>query len=188
MIIPRKLPTMALFPRYSAEGRAVPIQGVMTIVIIFVGACGLLHDTGTAPAGESWLNMSAAFGMPAAFGLLLCASIIARFCWAMSRPALVPPTDIKAFTRHQSRMVYLMLYCLMGIKEGGAVATSLWHGQAPDFGWLQGNPGATIDHAMYAPVEGFRVYLAYGVFALILIRILAAGWHHSRDSDCGTSQ
>ena len=95
-------------------------------------------------------------GVHALFGMLLNVSIIARFYSGMKYSPLLAPAGIRAFSRHLSRMVYLLLYTLMGLKLVIIAARG----------------------SNFESIEGFRGYLAYGVIALVVIHALAARWHH----------
>jgi cytochrome b561 len=147
------------------ENRAIAAQWGTALVVVVVGIVGLLRDSGTKSIPESWLNVHALFG------LLLCVSITTRFYRGMKHPALVPSIDIDVFTRHVSRMVYLLLYGLLGAKQIIDIATFLLHGGGFDF-----------HRTILTPIEDFQVYVAYGMLALMLNQALAAVWRHSRQT------
>jgi cytochrome b561 len=171
-----------LFDGEYNENWAIVVRWVTALVVLVVGIFGLLRDSWAKPALESWFNVHALFG------LLLCLSVVARFYWGLRRPALVSPIDLDAFTRHLSRMVYLLLYGLMGAKQLIGIATFLWHGGTFDFGWFQVNPRIAHHRTIFASVEDFQVYLAYGVLALIIIHVLAAVWRHRRRARCADAK
>ena len=130
---------------------AAALQWGIVLLVFLVGLWGLLDDAHAPGLHERW------FSLHTLFGLLLCAAIVARFYWApkaTSGAALDPCVSV----RHLSRLVYLVLYCLIAARE----LVNLAHPANPP------------------PVEAFQVYLAYGVGALVVIRLLGAVRHSSR--------
>jgi len=96
----------------------------------------------------------------ALFALLLTGLLTARFRGWLKRSPPKSAADIRLFSRHLSRMVYLVLYLIIGAKE-------LVH--------LVGGPsserGVGQDFEMLKPTS--QVFLVYGLLALVLIRMLA---------------
>ena len=119
------------------------------LAALAAGVAGLITDSGLDP------DQAARVGLHALFGILLSFSVIARFYWGMKDSPLMPPNAIYALTRQLSRSVYLLLYSLLGLKL-----------------LLDATHGGT-----FASAQEFQVYLAYGVFARVIIHVLGVGWH-----------
>lgn len=135
----------------SADKDRSPLEPL----VLIVGLGGLLQDSWAPPVQASWMNLHALFG-----GLLwFC--VVARFYHCMHRVPRMPPEDMRAFSRHLSRRVYLLLYILMFFSLS--------------IGVLRAAPHRLIS----GPVEIFQSYLAYGVLALLIIRALAAVCRHA---------
>jgi hypothetical protein len=138
----------------AVRGKAASgAQRLLAIVVFVVGVFGQLHD--------SWANptQSSGFNVHALFGFLLCGSIVVRFFGRLAgfaSPAPLSPQEVGALTRRLTRLVYLLLYSLLGAKEIVGIVKSL-------------RQGGAIMH-----LEDFQIYLAYGLLALIIIRICGA--------------
>jgi hypothetical protein len=98
----------------------------------------------------------------ALFGLLLVGLVIARYYWWLKHSAPAQKDDIRRFSRHLSRLIYLVLYLVIGAKLIIAIVNFMWHRGTLDFGLLLDNDSAD-----------FRAILVCGLIALALIRGLA---------------
>jgi cytochrome b561 len=123
-----------------------------------IGIAGLLRD--------SWLD---ALHLPrvdlhAVFGALLWLVVLAQFRAASLEGLALNRAGVHALRRALARRVYLLLYVLFGASQLVRIAAMLWNG---------GKRGA-LHPAILTPPENLRDYLAYGVFALLTIHVLAA--------------
>jgi cytochrome b561 len=117
--------------------------------VVIVGIAGVVHDSLARSVPASYINLHALFGA------LLWVSVVARFQRRLRQSPRMLPGEIREFSRHLSRLVYLMLYILMFASLITGALTCTWRTDCvvpPDF---QG-------------------YLGYGFFALITIHVLAA--------------
>src|SRR5450631_3483656 len=79
----------------------------LALLVVIVGIAGVLHDSmGSVPG---YMNLHAVFGV------LLWVSVVARFHRRLHQSPPMLPIEIREFSRHLSRLVYLMLYVLMFI-------------------------------------------------------------------------
>jgi cytochrome b561 len=140
----------------SLDGRIrerPPSTGLLwgvAFLIVLVGVLGLFHDSPPGQVLESWINVRALFGM------LLWGLVIARFHLRLKRYAPMLPADIRTLSRQLSRMVYLLLYLVIGVGQLIDAAAYLWRGGASDF-----------------RLENFQAFLACGFVALLMIRLMA---------------
>jgi len=122
------------------------------ILVVVVGVMGLFDGSWSRPIAGSWVNIHALFG------LQLCGFVIARFYWQVKRSPVTLAADIRDLSRHLSRVVYLLLYVIFGVREIIVIVNVAWHGDA--FESLE-------------PNRDFQFILAYGLAALAIIRALA---------------
>jgi cytochrome b561 len=125
------------------------------LLICATGVAGLLRD--------SWPTaLYLPGGLHAAFGAMLCLTVLAQFRQAhASAPA--SSGDDYALCRRLSRGVFLQLYILFGVNQILHLAVILW------------NSSPRVLHmAILQPPENLRDYLAYGVFALFTLHAAAA--------------
>jgi len=57
------------------------------------------------------------------------------------------------------------------------IVTFIWHGRVFDFGLLRVDFAVPKNRAVFHPTEEIHGYLAYALFTLIGIHVLAALWH-----------
>jgi hypothetical protein len=122
------------------------------LIIVSVGVAGLFHDSRHGQAAGILINV------PALFGLLLCGLVIARFYRRAKHSPLAVPADIRDFSRQLSRMVYILLYATIGVRQVICIVELNWHG-------VSGNG--------FGPAEDLQVFIVYGLVALAVIRVLA---------------
>lgn len=120
-------------PRYTS------LHASLTLLAVIAGIAAVVQDSLANSAPASYLNLHALFGA------LLWASVVARFRRRLHQSPRMLPIDIREFSRHLSRLVYLMLYILMLVRL------------------IIGSPAA----------PDFQGYLGYGLIALITIQVLS---------------
>lgn len=123
-------------------------QRALAAALVLVGMIDQLEDACMRSAGAVQMTSHLVFGV------LLYAAVLARFYAEITRAGTVPCV----VARHLSRQVYVLLYVLFGVKEVTGIAVVMW----------------TDGAAAYPGVEGFQVYFALGLSALICIHFLAA--------------
>lgn len=133
---------------YANLAEVVP--GSLELLVAVVGGLGLIHDSPAGPATVTWLNLHSLFGF------LLWLSVVAHFHRRLNRLPRMRPSDMRAFARHLSHRVYLLLYGLMLLN----LSLSASHAAS------RGVP--------IGPTHYFQPYLACGIFALIAIHLLTA--------------
>jgi cytochrome b561 len=133
---------------------AAPLHRHFALLVLVVGLLGLIADTWTLPLPHRG-------NLHVLFGALLWAYVLARFYGRLRRSPGMQPDDIRAFSRHLSRLVYLLLYLLAFFNLA--------------IGFLRAAPHSTF----MARAENFQIYLVFGLGALITIRVLAALCHRS---------
>jgi cytochrome b561 len=154
------------------DNGAIAFHWIMVVLIVAVGILGLLHDSWPKGTSAFWINIHAITG------LLVWALVMARLWWRIThRPPALPP-ESGEFSRRFSYPVHLLLYVLIFVIPILGIVTFIWHGRVFDFGLFRVAFGVRRDRAIFHPTEEIHGYLAYALFALIGIHVLAALWHH----------
>ena len=151
---------------------AIAFHWSMVLLIVWVGALGLMHDSWPKSTQAFWINIHALFG------LLVWALVIARLWWRSRHAPPALPPQIGALSRRLSAAVHGLLYALMFVIPIIGIVTFIWHGRVFDFGLFQMNFGIRSNRAIFHPTENIHGYLAYALFALAGMHAAAALWHH----------
>jgi cytochrome b561 len=136
----------------APETRRTYWHGGIGLLLLAVGTHGVLRDAALKSGSET--SNAALY----AFGLLLCGSIIARFSWGMANLGNASRAEIDGFSRLSSRLVYVLLYSLLGISQMARLMSAEPH-------WDNG--------------AAFRPYFVCGMAALVFIRLITLHWLRS---------
>jgi cytochrome b561 len=160
----------------SRERMLIALYGCIALVAVAIGVLGLLGASWLRQVLESWINIHVLFG------LLLCGLVFARCRWCVGHSLGMLPADIRGLSRHLSRIVYLILYVVIGVREIIGILNSLWHGGAVDFNLFGDHIRNGPDHASWDPNDDFQLFFASGLIALMFVRVLAYRvWSRSRE-------
>jgi len=150
---------------------AIALHWIMAALIVVVGVLGLLHDSWPRHSQAFWINLHALIG------LSVWVLIVVRLGWRLRHPPPAPPPETGVLTYRLAYAVHLLLYLLVFITPLVGIVTFIWHGRAFDFGLFKVDFGVHSNHAIFHPTEDVHGYLAYSLFALIGLHLLAACWH-----------
>ena len=150
---------------------AMALHWIMAVLIVAVGVLGLLHDSWPRRSQAFWINLHALIG------LLVWVLIVVRLWWRLRHPPPALPPEIGLLPRRLSSAAHLLLYLLVFIIPLVGIVTFVWHGRPFDFGLFRVDLGVRSNRAIFHPTEDVHGYLAYTLFALIGIHVLAALWH-----------
>ena len=139
----------------------------MTLLVVFVGTAGLIAHSWVRQVVESWINIHLLFG------LLLCGWVIVRYRLLFKSSPCMLPSDVRGFARQQSRIVYLVLYAVIGVRLCIGIVSSMWHGGAADLGLLDERVFNGPDSKAFDPKDDFQLFLASGILALVVVRVIA---------------
>jgi hypothetical protein len=163
---PRRLHHPLRDARFGGSTQVV-ISTCLAALVVVVGVLGLAVDSVPRRMVESWINIHALFA------LLLCGVVIAEYRRRAGNSGGLEPDHGRALCRELSRIVYLSLYVVIGVRQCVALANAIWHGGAVDFNLLNPRFRAGPDSGAFDPQDDFQMFLASGLFALILVRGLA---------------
>jgi cytochrome b561 len=151
----------------SRERILTAFYACIALATVAIGVLGL--------KGESWLRrlLESCVNVHALFAVLLCGLVLARCWWRVERSPRLQPADIRDLSRHLSRIVYLLLYVVIGMSELIAILNSVWHGVPLDFNPFDTGSRQGPDHAGFDLKDDAQVFLASGFFALLFVRVLA---------------
>jgi cytochrome b561 len=144
------------------------LYGCVVLIAIVAGVLSLLAGSWPRRMLESWVNIHALFG------LLLCGLVVSRCRWRMQHSPRMQPADIRELSCQLSRIVYLLLYIVLGVRQTIGILNSIWNGGALDFN-LFDERFRGPDYAGFNPKDDFQMFLATGLSALVMIRVLAFG-------------
>jgi cytochrome b561 len=154
----------------------IALYGCVASVVVAIGVLSLLGASWPRQMLESWINIHALFK------LLLCGLVFARCRCCVGHSLRTLSADIRGLSRHLSRIVYLILYVVIGVTEIIGILNSLWHGGAVDYNLFGDHIRDGPDHASWDPDDDFQLFFAAGLFALLVVRVLAYRlWLRSRE-------
>ena len=160
------------------DNGAIAFHWIMVVLIVTVGVLGLLHDSWPKGTQAFWINIHALVG------LTVWVLIMARFAWRLTHKVPPLPPESGELSRRFSGPVHLLMYLLIFITPILGIVTFIWHGRVFDFGLFRVDFAVPKNRAVFHPTEEVHGYLAYTLFTLIGIHVLAALWHqfYRRDS------
>jgi cytochrome b561 len=155
--------------RYGSP--AIALHWLTAALVIVVGTLGLLHDSWPKSTQAFWINIHALIG------LLLWVLVMLRLWWRWRQPPPPLPADVGELTRRLAGPVHALLYVLLLIIPVIGIVTFIFHGRVFDFGLFQVDFGVKRNRAIFHPTEDIHGYLAYALFTLAGLHLLAALWH-----------
>jgi cytochrome b561 len=155
--------------RYGSP--AIAFHWISVVLVVTVGVLGLLHDSWPKKTQSFWINIHALIG------LMVWVLVVVRFAWRRRHAPPPLPADTSTLVRRLSALVHGSLYALLFVIPIIGVVTFIWHGRAFDFGLFRVDFGVRSNRAIFHPTEDIHGYLAYALFTLVGIHVLAALWH-----------
>lgn len=167
--MPAAAPTHDTLVRYRRP--AIALHWLSAVLLVVVATLGLLHDDWPRATKAAWINRHAVLG------LLLLALVIARLAYRRAHAPPPLPPAAGAAARRLAAPVHVLMYLLLLVTPVVGIVTFTWHGRAFDFGIFTLDPGVHADRAIFHPTEELHGYLAYALFALVALHLLAGLWH-----------
>jgi len=138
------------------------------IMVAGVGVLGLERASWLRHLVETWINIHVLFG------LLLCGLVLVRHQWIIRySPRL--RDDIRALSRHLSRIVYLMLYLVFGASQGISLVNCMLHGGSLDFTLFDERLRNDGGSQVIDPHHDYHMILLSGGIALAMVRVFLNG-------------
>jgi len=161
-------PPHSLRNSYSQERRRLALFVCAAIMVAGVGVLGLGRVSWFRQLVESWINIHLLFG------LLLCGLVLVRYNWII-RYAPHLHEDIRELSRHLSRIVYLMLYAVIGIRLGISLVNWGWHGGSLALTLLDEGLRNDDDGRVFNPHHDYHMTLLSGGITLGMVRVFLTG-------------
>jgi cytochrome b561 len=143
----------------------IALQVTLGVIVVFVGILGTLDHSRTRIVVASWVDIHALFG-----GLLF-ALIVARLQWCLEPRPPAGAAEVRDLTRHLSRMVYLLVYLVIGAR---VVVNTV------NYFFLAEAACRSQECMAFQPLGDLRAIFAYGLGVLIAIRVLIFWLFRSR--------
>jgi hypothetical protein len=150
----------------TRERTLTALYGCIALVAVAIGVLGLIGASWPRQILESWINIHVLFG------LLLCGLVFSRCWWRVKHSPRMLPADIRELSRHLSRMVYLLLYSVVGLSQLISILDSVWHVGAVGFN-LFDERFRGPDYVGFNLKDDFQLFLATGFSVLIIVRVVA---------------
>jgi|GEM_PF-3115132 len=142
-------------------------SGCIALAAVVVGVLGLAGDSLLRKMLESWIDIHALFAV------LLCSLVFSRYRGCVQHSIRMSPADIHRLCRHLSRIVYLLLYVVLAVRQIIGLSDGVAHGGAVDFNLFDQHFRSGPDHAGWNPKDDFQLFLATGLVVLLVVRVLA---------------
>jgi hypothetical protein len=146
------------------QGKAA--QVILVVAVVATGELGLLHESRLYQAVESWASIHVLFGT------LLIGFVMLRFHRSMTSEVLISPTEIYERYRQLKRMVYLLLYGIIAIRQLIALLTLHSIGNAFSFDLASFRPRSDLRYFGLDPLSDGHAFMACGVLALAMVHVL----------------
>jgi hypothetical protein len=160
----------------ATERTFTVLDGCLAAAVVAIGVLGLLGGSRSRQALESWVNIHALFGV------LLGGLVLVRYREYLTRASRRRPADVRELSGHLSRVVYLSLYLVIGVRESIGILDSLWRGDPVDFGLFDPGLHPVPGYFGFDPKDDFQLFFLAGLVALGFARILAYRlWSRSLD-------
>jgi hypothetical protein len=160
-----------LSPRLPGDSFSFPgrraLDVCMALLVVTVGAVGLVAHSWLRAFVESWINIHFLFAS------LLCGWVLLRYqSGARWSPGMLP-NDVRELFRRLSRSVYLVLYAVIAARQIFCLASSIGHAGTVDFSLFDERFGNGPDSKVFDPKDDFQLFLASGLVVLAILRVLA---------------
>jgi hypothetical protein len=142
-------------------------EACTALLVVVVGAAGLVAHSWPRQIVESWINIHLLFG------LLLCGWVIVRYQRCMNQSPAMLPADVRGLSRQLSRIVYCVLYGVIALKLSLRIVSALWHGGAVDFSLFDESVSQGPDTPVFDLHDDFQLFLASGLVPLVIVRVMA---------------
>ncbi len=149
---------------FPSERTIAALYGCAAVTVAAVGVLGLERASRLRQYVEAWMDIHALFG------LLLCALVMARYRWIIERSPLLRK-DIRELSRRLSRIVYLMLYAVIGLNQCIRIANIIWHGGSVEFTLFDERFRGDDDGRIFDPHHDYHMILLSGGIALAMVRV-----------------
>jgi cytochrome b561 len=160
---------LSLLPARKPYSRVLTYapEACAALLVIVIGTAGLIAQSWPRQMVEPWINIHLLFG------LLLCGWVMVRYQRRVSQSPSMLPADVRVLSRQLSRIVYCVLYGVIGLRQSISIVSSLWHGGAVDFSLFDASLRHGPDTQGFDLHDDFQLFLASGLVPLVIVRVMA---------------
>lgn len=134
-------------------------------MVVFIGVLGTLEHSRIRMVVAPWINIHVLFGA------LLFALVGARLRWCLKSMPPAGAAELRELNRHLSRIVYLMLYLVIGARSVVNVVNHVF---------LAESACRSLECLLIPPRGDSRAILVYGLGVLGAIRVFIFWLFRSR--------
>lgn len=138
----------------------------MALIVIAVGVSGLNANCWLRNVVEPWINIHLLFGA------LLGGWLTIRVRMRVRQSPCMQPSEIREMSRQLSRVAYLVLFTVIGIRLCVSIVASVWSGRYSLLHELfikgPGGSGSSI----FDPKDDYQMCLVSGLVALAFVRVV----------------
>jgi len=144
----------------------------VAVLIVFLGALGLLFDDIPRESRPFWINLHGCVG------LIYFALVVARLLWRIRNRPPDPSLALSPLNRRVSTAVHHLLYAVMVLVPVAGFVAFVWHARPFDYGLFRLDFGVASTPEIFRPAKEVHQVLAYALFALAGLHVAAALYHH----------
>jgi cytochrome b561 len=141
-------------------------EACVALLVVVIGAAGLIAHSWPRQMVESWINIHLLFGF------LLCGWLMVRYRRRVSQKPGMVPAEVRGLSRQLSRIVYCVLYGVIGLKQSISIVSSLRHGGAVDFNLFDEGLRHGPDTDNFDLRDDFQMFLASALVPLVIVRVM----------------
>ena len=150
----------------SRERLLGSLYGCLAALTLAIGVLGLNHQSPARHWVETCVNIHALFGA------LLYALIIAGYLRRLRRSSAMRAGDAAELSRQLARLVYLILYLAIAIRQGMSIVGCLLHGGALDFNLFDERLRTHFDSMGVDPGDDLQLLVLTSISAIVLVKVL----------------
>jgi hypothetical protein len=158
------------------QGRG--LQCILAAAVMASGALGLDRSE-LRQVVDLWADIHLLFAA------LLLSFVVAHFHFSMTPKVLSSPSATQTRYRQMKRVLYLLLYSIIAIRQVISVVADYFYGKALGFDFANFHPSGQ-DFLGFDPHSDGHAFLACGLFALAAIRLLMFGISRGGDKRAPT--
>jgi cytochrome b561 len=149
----------------------IRLQWALVGLIVGTGVLGLV--------GQAWLRqrLESRIDIHVLLALLLCALIASRFWNHLQSSKSIDTGDLRHLSRQSTRLVYLLLYLIIGLRAVLGMCDCTWAGTTCDLSVFAPQIDTGFKLYDFNPHDDFQALLLCGLFALAAIRLVALFIH-----------
>jgi hypothetical protein len=162
----------------SRERLIGTLYGCAAALTLAIGVLGLNRQSPARHWVETCINIHALFGA------LLYGLIIAGYLRRLRRSSAMRAADAADLSRQLARLVYLIVYLAIAIRQGMSIIGCLLQGGAMDFNLFDERLRGHFDRMGIDPGDDLQLLVLTSISAIVLVKVLG----YRMRLRCGTAR